>query len=78
MKELKSLFQGFSSRAKRRNAAQDKLKELKIQRDRIKLMEKLFKEIALCRCGTIQQVRERLMKSDALNKPARSQRGNFR
>ncbi len=70
LKELKSLFQGFSSRAKRRNAAQGKLKELKIQRDRIKLMEKLLKEIALCRCGTIQQVGERLMRSGALNKPS--------
>src|SRR6266403_127984 len=44
LKELKSLFQGFSSRAKRRNAAQGKLKELKNQRDRIKLLEKLLKE----------------------------------
>jgi len=40
LKELKSLFQCFSSRAKRRNAAQGELKELKNQRDRIKLMEK--------------------------------------
>ena len=70
LKELTSLFLGFSSRTKRRNAAQGKLKELKIQRDRIKLMEKLLKEIALCRCGTIQQVGERLMRSGALNKPS--------
>jgi len=70
LKELKSLFQGFSSRAKRRNAAQGKLKELKNQRDRIKLLEKLLKEIALCHCGHIQQVRERLMRSGTLNNPS--------
>jgi DNA-binding transcriptional MerR regulator len=70
LKELTSLFLGFSSRTKRRNAAQGKLKELKIQRDRIKLMEKLLKEIALCRCGTIQQVGERLMRSGALHNPS--------
>jgi MerR family redox-sensitive transcriptional activator SoxR len=70
LKELKSLFQGFSSRTKRRKAAQGKLKELKTQRDRIKLMEKLLKEVTLCRCGTIQQVGERLMRSGAQNKPS--------
>ena len=63
LKELKSLLQGFDSRAKRRNAAQGKLKEMKIQRDQIKLKERLLKEMALCRCGTIQQVGERLMKA---------------
>jgi hypothetical protein len=63
LKELKSLLQGFSSRAHRRNAAQGKLKEMKMQRDQIRLKERLLKEMALCRCGTIQQVGERLMKS---------------
>ncbi len=63
LKELKSLLLGFDSRAKRRNAAQGKLKEMKIQRDQIKLKERLLKEMALCRCGTIQQVGERLMKA---------------
>jgi DNA-binding transcriptional MerR regulator len=68
LKELKALFLGFSSRKKRRNAAQGKLKELETQRDRIRLTEKLLKEIALCRCGTIRQVGERLMRFGALNK----------
>ena len=63
LKELKSLLLGFDSRAKRRNAAQGKLKEMKIQRDQIKLKERLLKEMALCRCGTIQQAGERLLKS---------------
>ena len=62
LKELKSLLLGFSSRATRRNAAQGKLKEMKIQRDQIKLKERLLEEMALCRCGTIQQVGERLLK----------------
>ena len=35
---------------------------MKIQRDQIKLKERLLKEMALCRCGTIQQVGERLLK----------------
>jgi MerR family redox-sensitive transcriptional activator SoxR len=63
LKELKSLLLGFDSRTKRRNAAQGKLKEMKIQRDQIKLKERLLKEMALCRCGTIQQVGERLLKA---------------
>ncbi len=63
LKELKSLLLGFDSRANRRNAAQGKLKEMKIQRDQIKLKERLLKEMALCRCGTIQQVGERLLKA---------------
>ncbi len=52
------------ARAKRRRAAQGKLKELKGLRDRVALMERLLKEISLCRCGTIQQIAERVMKSD--------------
>jgi MerR family redox-sensitive transcriptional activator SoxR len=65
LKELNSLLLGFGSRANRRNAAQGKLKEMKIQRAQIKLKERLLKEIALCRCGTIQQVGERLMKRNS-------------
>jgi len=65
LKELKSLFLGFGSRARRRHAAQGKLKELKGLHDRVELMERLLKEISLCRCGTIQQIAERVMKSDA-------------
>ena len=65
LKELKSLFLGFGSRAKRRHAAQGKLKELRGLRERVELMERLLKEISLCRCGTIQQIAERVMKSDA-------------
>ena len=64
LKELKSLFLGFGARAKRRRAAQGKLKELKGLRDRVALMERLLKEISLCRCGTIQKIAERVMKSD--------------
>jgi MerR family redox-sensitive transcriptional activator SoxR len=70
LKELKSLFLGFGSRATRRNAAQGKLKEMRIERDRINLMEKLLKQIALCRCGTIQQLGDRLVKSGALDNPS--------
>ncbi len=66
LKELKALFLGLESRARRRTAAQSKLKELKGLRDRIKLMERLLREIRLCRCGTIQQIAERLLKSGAL------------
>ncbi len=64
LKELKSLFLGFGSRAKRRQAAQGKLKELKGLHDRVELMERLLKEISLCRCGTIQQIAERVLRSD--------------
>jgi MerR family redox-sensitive transcriptional activator SoxR len=64
--ELKALFLGIESRTKRRSAAQGKLKELRNLRDRLGLMEKLLKEIRLCRCGTIQQIAERLMQSGAL------------
>jgi MerR family transcriptional regulator, redox-sensitive transcriptional activator SoxR len=67
LKELKSLFLGVGSRAKRRHAAQGKLKELKGLRDRVELMERLLKEISLCRCGTIQEIAERVMKSDGPN-----------
>jgi MerR family redox-sensitive transcriptional activator SoxR len=70
LKELRSLFLGFSSPTTRRNAAQGKLKQLKMQRERIQLIEKLLKKIALCRCGTIQQVGERLMRSGALDNPS--------
>jgi MerR family transcriptional regulator, redox-sensitive transcriptional activator SoxR len=64
--ELKALFLGIESRTTRRSAAQDKLKELRQLRDRLSLMEKLLKEIRLCRCGTLQQIAERLMQSGAL------------
>ena len=47
LKELKALFLGLESRARRRTAAQSKLKELKGLRDRIKLMERLLREIRL-------------------------------
>ena len=66
LKELRSLFLGFGSRAKRRSVAQGKLKELKALRERAQLMERLLKEVALCRCGTMQQIAQRVMKSGAL------------
>lgn len=66
--ELKSLFSGVKSRAGRRNAAQGKLKELKGQGDRIQLMQRLLKQIRLCRCGTIQQIARRLMETGALKR----------
>jgi MerR family redox-sensitive transcriptional activator SoxR len=60
LKEIKRLFSGLASRTARRKAAQGKLKDLKIERERIRLMERLLKEMELCRCGTIRQVAERL------------------
>lgn len=65
--ELKLLFLGLGSRAKRRTAAQRKLKELKHLRKRVQLTEKLLKKIRLCRCGTIQEIAKRLIKSGALH-----------
>jgi MerR family redox-sensitive transcriptional activator SoxR len=65
--ELKVLFSGFGSRAKRRDVAQGKLKELKSLREQVKLMEKFLKEIRLCTCGTMQQVAERLLESGTLD-----------
>jgi len=69
LKEMKSLLLGFGSRAKRRNAAQRKLKEMKFQREQIQLKERLLKQIALCSCGTMQQVAERVMKFGARIRP---------
>jgi MerR family transcriptional regulator, redox-sensitive transcriptional activator SoxR len=66
LKELKDLFVRFSSRSNRRKTAQRKLRELRTSRDRIQIMEKLLKEIELCRCGTLREVTERLRKSGAL------------
>jgi DNA-binding transcriptional MerR regulator len=68
LKEMKSLLSGFSSRATRRRAAQGKLKELRSQRDRIQLMERLLREIELCRCGTIRQVAERVADTELSDK----------
>jgi MerR family redox-sensitive transcriptional activator SoxR len=65
--QLKLLFLGFGSRTKRRTAAQGKLQELKSLRERVKLTEKLLKEMRLCTCGTIQQIAERLLKSGVLD-----------
>ena len=67
LRELQLLFLGFGSRAKRRAAAQRKVKELKSFRERVRLMEKLLEEIRLCSCGTIQQIAKRLMESGVLN-----------
>ena len=68
LKELKALFLRFNSRPARKNAAQRKLKELSALGVRIQIMERLLKEIELCRCGTLRQVAERLAKSGALDK----------
>jgi MerR family transcriptional regulator, redox-sensitive transcriptional activator SoxR len=75
--QLKALFLGIESRTKRRSIAQGKLKELRNLRDRVGLMEKLLKEIRLCRCGTIQQIAERLMQSGALAGATRGRAGTF-
>jgi len=79
LKEMKSLFLGLESRTKRRTAAQSKLKELESLRDRIKLMEKLLREIRLCRCGTMQQIAERVLKSGTpTSTPRVAKRPNLR
>jgi MerR family transcriptional regulator, redox-sensitive transcriptional activator SoxR len=64
LKELRLLFLGVSSREKRRKAAQNKRKELARLGARVKLIERLLKEVQLCRCGTIQEIAERVLKAD--------------
>jgi|SRR5215467_10644038 len=66
LREVKLLFQEFKSRAKRRSAAQRKLKELETLRERVQLMEKFLRQIHLCRCGTIQKVANRLAETGIL------------
>jgi MerR family redox-sensitive transcriptional activator SoxR len=67
LKELRSLFAGFASRSTRRKLAQGKLQELAALRAQLQTMEKLLREVRLCRCGTVSACVERLQKSGALN-----------
>jgi MerR family transcriptional regulator, redox-sensitive transcriptional activator SoxR len=64
LKELKVLFSGFDSRVKRRAIAKRKIAELRTQRVRLEVLEKLLAQLRLCSCGTIRQVAERLLESD--------------
>jgi len=55
------------------------ISELESLRDRIKLMEKLLREVRLCRCGTMQQIAERVLKLEGpTSAPREVKRPNLR
>ena len=62
LKELSLLLADFGSRLARKKAAQGKLQELGILRERVKLMEDLLNAVKLCRCGTVRACVRRLQK----------------
>src|SRR5262245_25743796 len=51
LKELRLLFDSGSTRAARRDLAQGRLHQLRLQQERLKAQEKLLANVRLCRCG---------------------------
>lgn len=72
LQELRLPFTGFDSPSAKRALVQARVQELNAVRQRAELMARILKSIRLCRCGTLRQCAERLIKAGAL--PGASER----